>query len=288
MASSASHAILLFGGRHQFLPNQHAFQPCVQSRMLLRCLAGRGQIRVNGKPLELTAGTWVWMPWNRAIEYCADARDPMLIGGAHIVPDFDSTGETLEFFIPHFPEDRFLNSPHRRDCVIEGLEGLVVGTFEKGDGLDLVGDYITEWISHRERTEETARHLAQLLIQELKYVANDRSEPFGADSAVIRRIRAFVRYRLDKKITLPQMAAHAGCSIPTLTRHFNRHFGCSPMQWVLRFKMEHASDLLRTTSLRINEIGERAGVSDPYYFSRLFKKMTGFSPFAYRKQRAFF
>jgi len=284
MKIPAPNAIVLFGGRHQFSPNQRLIQSQVQSRMLLRCLAGRGTIKVNGASVELEPGTFVWMPWNRRLEYRADRMNPMMICGAHIVPDFHSAGEPIDFFIPHFPGDRFMDSPYRRDCVVEGLEGLVTGTFEKGDGLDLIGDYVSEWFWHRERTEPTARMLAQLLIAELDRAVNAHSEEPG----IIYHARAFVRHHMDEKITLSVMATNAGCSIPTLTRQFNKNCGCSPMQWVLRFKMEQAAGLLRTTSLRVNEIGERVGISDPYYFSRLFRKTMGLSPSEYRKEHALF
>ncbi len=36
---------------------------------------------------------------------------------------------------------------------------------------------------------------------------------------------------------------------------FNKHLGCSPMQWVLRYKMEPAAELLC-----VDEIGERVGI----------------------------
>ncbi len=281
-------AIVLFGGRHQFQPNQHILQPRVQSRMLLRCLAGRGLILVNGASVELKTGVFVWMPWSHRLEYRADGRDPMLISGAHIVPDFDSDKESLDFSIPHFSGDPFADSPHRRDCKMEGLDGLIVGTFEKGDGLDLIGEYISEWMWHRERTEATARVLAQLLITELDRAVNVRSGVPSGESNLIHHTRAFVKHRVDEKITLAQMAANAGCSIPTLTRQFNKHLGCSPMQWVLRYKMEHAAELLRSTGLRVDEIGERVGISDAYYFSRIFKKIKNLSPSEYRRQHALF
>ena len=110
----------------------------------------------------------------------------------------------------------------------------------------------------------------------------------AGESSLIHHTRAFVKHRVDEKITLAKMAANVGCSIPTLTRQFNKHLGCSPMQWVLRFKMEHAAELLRSTGLRVDEIGEHVGISDAYYFSRLFKKTLSLSPSEYRKQHALF
>jgi len=284
MKPTAPNAIVLFGGTHQFLRNQQVLQSKVQSRMLIRCLAGCGQLKINRETVELSPGIFVWMPWNRRLEYRADPHNPMMICGAHIVPDFDSAGEPVEFLISHFPGDRHMDSLHRRDCVIEGLEGVVTGTFKKGDGLDLIGNYISEWMWHRERTEETARALAQLLIAELDRSVNSRIGLPG----IIHHTRAYVRHHQGEKITLKKMADNAGCSISTLTREFNKHCGCSPMQWVLRFKMEQAADLLRTTGLRACEAGERVGISDPYYFSRLFKKTMGQTPSEYRKEHALF
>ena len=41
--------------------------------------------------------------------------------------------------------------------------------------------------------------------------------------------------------------------------------------------------MLDTTPLSVREIGERIGYQDPYYFTRCFRRVMGFSPRAYRK-----
>lgn len=41
---------------------------------------------------------------------------------------------------------------------------------------------------------------------------------------------------------------------------------------------------LQSTDMAINEIAERVGFSDPLYFSKVFKKVTGITPSQYRNQ----
>ena len=47
--------------------------------------------------------------------------------------------------------------------------------------------------------------------------------------------------------------------------------------------MQKACQYLLLTDLRVNEIGEKLGIEDPYYFTRLFTKKMGVSPTQYRK-----
>ncbi|GJM79987.1 hypothetical protein HMSSN139_24830 [Paenibacillus sp. HMSSN-139] len=46
--------------------------------------------------------------------------------------------------------------------------------------------------------------------------------------------------------------------------------------------MQRAGQLLDLTGLSVKEIAGAVGLSDPYYFSRLFKKIMGYSPTEYR------
>ncbi|MBR6045409.1 MAG: helix-turn-helix transcriptional regulator [Ruminococcus sp.] len=60
-----------------------------------------------------------------------------------------------------------------------------------------------------------------------------------------------------------------------------------PMQRVhQRYKLSYAAALLRTTALPVGEVAERAGMADPLYFSRCFRREYGISPREYRKRMA--
>lgn len=59
--------------------------------------------------------------------------------------------------------------------------------------------------------------------------------------------------------------------------------GQSPIDHINQVLIAEASKLLQTTPMAIKEVGYYLGFSSPSYFNRLFKKITGTSPAAYRK-----
>jgi len=50
-------------------------------------------------------------------------------------------------------------------------------------------------------------------------------------------------------------------------------------------KIQHACSQLDNSDIAIKDIASGLGYSDPYYFSRLFKKLVGISPKQYRDSR---
>jgi Response regulator containing CheY-like receiver domain and AraC-type DNA-binding domain len=56
-------------------------------------------------------------------------------------------------------------------------------------------------------------------------------------------------------------------------------------KYVTDLRIQHACELLRTSSLEISEVAERAGYQDYFYFAKLFKKVMGLTPSDYRAGR---
>ena len=67
---------------------------------------------------------------------------------------------------------------------------------------------------------------------------------------------------------------------------FKQQFGHSPGEYVIRKKLRYSQELLSLGNLSISEVAELSGFCDVYYFSRIFKKITGITPGEFRKQKA--
>ncbi len=82
-----------------------------------------------------------------------------------------------------------------------------------------------------------------------------------------------------------EMCRIAGMSQPTLFRQFKRAFGDSPLNYLLRQRVERAAELLvGHPEWSVAEIGVRSGFSDGAYFSRQFHRLKGCSPLQYRRR----
>jgi AraC-like DNA-binding protein len=95
---------------------------------------------------------------------------------------------------------------------------------------------------------------------------------------------ALVNARLIEGITLEEVAAKLGETPSAISHRLKRKFGMSFSDYVGRIRVDRAKRLFRETSLGAAEVGQRVGIPDQSNFARLFKKIEGMSPPAYRKQ----
>lgn len=86
----------------------------------------------------------------------------------------------------------------------------------------------------------------------------------------------------SRPISMVEMAHHLGYHRTHLSKIFKKETGLSPMNYLLKIRMERASHLLLNDPLTIQQIASSVGYSDPLYFSKQFKKWFGLSPTQYR------
>jgi two-component system response regulator YesN len=95
---------------------------------------------------------------------------------------------------------------------------------------------------------------------------------------------ALVNERLVEGVTLEEVAAQLGETPSAISHRLKRKFGMSFSDYVGRIRVDRAKRLFRETSLSVAAVGLRVGIPDQSNFARLFKKIEGMSPPAYRKQ----
>ena len=87
-------------------------------------------------------------------------------------------------------------------------------------------------------------------------------------------------------LTLAEYAKLACKSIPTFKRDFKKIFNNSPAKWVMKKRLNLATQLLDNTQLSITEITFECGFENQTHFSRIFKEKMGVSPLQFRMNKS--
>lgn len=100
----------------------------------------------------------------------------------------------------------------------------------------------------------------------------------------IGRILHYINDSLNGPIPLRDLSEVAGLSPGYFSRAFKRSFGIPPHAYVMKCRIEHAKVALRTTATPLCHIALDCGLADQAHLSRLFRRLTGETPFAWRRR----
>ena len=111
----------------------------------------------------------------------------------------------------------------------------------------------------------------------------DTSREAAASQELIDAIRSYITANFNTDLTLEAIACRFGFTPSYVIKIFRKHVGQTPIQYLIDLRMAEAKRLLIANSeLDIKQIGEMVGYADPHYFSRIFKRVAGITPTAYR------
>lgn len=102
----------------------------------------------------------------------------------------------------------------------------------------------------------------------------------------IRRVLAHVDANLDTPIRNRELAAIAHLSVFHFNVAFREGVGDSPHEYVIRRRIERAQGLMLSTGKPLSQIAVECGLADQSHLTRLFRRVVGESPAAWRRARA--
>ena len=108
--------------------------------------------------------------------------------------------------------------------------------------------------------------------------------PNRAEPVEIWKARNFISEHLDEKISLTRVAKSVNVSTNYLSEKFKGVTGVNFVEYIARARTEKARQLLENVDLRISEIAFAVGFQSLSQFNRVFKKLCGKSPGAYRAE----
>jgi AraC family transcriptional regulator len=107
--------------------------------------------------------------------------------------------------------------------------------------------------------------------------------PHGLNGRALRRALSFIEANLGERFTLETLAANVGISRFHFARLFRLATGYSPMEYLMRQRIERGKLILALGEYSICEIAALLGFCDQSHFTRTFRRMTGMSPRDYAR-----
>jgi transcriptional regulator GlxA family with amidase domain len=95
----------------------------------------------------------------------------------------------------------------------------------------------------------------------------------------------YLESKLPARVELATLAELAGISQSHYSRAFKASTGLAPYQWQLQARIERAKDLLLNTNGGLEDVAEATGFAGAVHLGRAFRKMTGTTPAAWRRDR---
>jgi transcriptional regulator GlxA family with amidase domain len=160
-------------------------------------------------------------------------------------------------------------------------EGDVLTSAGAASGIDLCLHLV-----RRDHGVALSNHVARRLVSapyrsggQAQFVPRSVAEPIGDLFAATRE---WALSHLADPLDLETLAHHARVSARTFSRRFVEDTGYTPMQWVLRARVDVARELLESSDLGVEQVAHRVGLGTGANLRMHFQRILGTSPLEYR------
>ena len=256
----------LFCGRQDSSPGELAGPAVREHYVLYFCLEGRGEYQFRDTHCAIGPGEGFLVPPGEVVSIRADQKEPwklIWVGftGCRAAEYLGRCGLGKEnrAFRCDVPEqlERCVQEMVRCEMLGRGHEFLLLGELYRFLG----------WIARS--FEGQGR----------------RSREAGTE--YVERAADYIRSHFQEDLTVSKLALYVGLNRSYLTTVFqNTLHHVSPQQFLMRFRMERASQLLLEGTLSVGEVARSCGYPDPLTFSKAFKRTLGVTPSQYQRGQA--
>lgn len=249
---------------YQKCDSRYTWGPALRDHYLVHYIsAGRGTYRCGSRTFTLHAGDMFLVFPSQVVSYTADREQPW------------------EYYWVGFNGAEAKRMIHQTGF---SKENPVIRLSEAGDVKALLLDIYN---ARGHTPEADARMVGYLYLFLGRLIACTGTAPDPAEKQeYLPQALRFIQYNYASDIRVQDIAHYAGVSRSQLYRAFEENFDSSPLEFLQGFRINEACSLLRYPHYTIAEVANSVGFKDPLYFSRVFHRLKGVSPTAYRRSQA--
>ena len=226
---------------------------------LIYLVSGKIKFYIDGGEISVSPGSLLVYPPNKPYKYSCDA-----------------SGENVQFFWVHFTGSEALSTLEKYKISLFPT----IHTISVNNHIDarFKGLFDAFAINDCYRDDDLSAHLSRLLI-EIGRVLSVKGTGIG-------RLHKSVRYineHFSEQIKITDLAEMENMCMTTYNLHFKKYVGTPPTKYIIKLRVQLATELLLNSELTIGEIASRCGYNDYNLFTKVFKSEIGSAPTKYRK-----
>jgi len=205
-----------------------------------------------------------WVHFHTAGKWRMEGEEERSAHADESAPDPERTFrmKTFQIRVPQFT--RLLQSAKMYECLRQ------LTALERDSHLD--------WV----RWEQQA--LFQDILMLLAAGVDAKSPSPGAE--VADQAASYLRKRYRERITAKELSGALNFHPVYIARCMKKQFGCSPMEYLMRYRLDQAKLLLLQTDLPVSQIAQEVGFQQAAYFTSCFGRWEGVTPREYRQRFA--
>jgi AraC-like DNA-binding protein len=237
-----------------------------RNNILLYCIRGSGQCVIGSKRFTISANEYLLIPATRKMVcFWPDHNDPWTIYYVYY------TGPEITAF------NKALN--------ITLTKGPVPITYNEA-GISIWHKIFSSLSDGFKRENlNNANFSLQHLISTFLYPSWHIRDNARKDQGAMDRAVEIMKEKVNTKISVTEIANIVDLSYSHFCMLFKKRFDTSPIDYFIGLKIEKACELLGIDGCKIKDVSSELGYDDPYYFSRIFKKVVGISPEKFRSKQ---
>jgi AraC family transcriptional regulator of arabinose operon len=253
--------IVLAAGRTTAARDEAPVRRRFNQHVLILTLDGSGQIEAAGRSFAARPGTLVWL--DTARQY-AHGCHPATAHWHYLWIGVRGFGLDLVF-----ASTRALVNPITELVEMSATTALFEAVIAR--------------MQSRAADADAANNAAVATMIAHAVAARDTDTGMTSPGDSIEVLQATLHADLARSWSVDDMARKAGLGPSQLHRRFHQATGTSPMDWLRHERINAAKRYLVASDERINTVAVRCGFADPYHFSRVFRRIAGVSPSAFRR-----
>ncbi len=164
------------------------------------------------------------------------------------------------------------------ELLVTPRPGGIVQTSAPEQILRLFDDLLDAGMKKSAMTEKICAVIVQHLLLKIAETAVPLGETGAEAFETYQRCRSYIETNYQNVVDLPQIAAHGDIDPAYVCRLFKRFDRHGPWQYVVKLKMQDAAQRLKSPGAMIKTVSAELGFSDPFQFSRTFRRVYGVSP----------